>query len=274
MKTTAVMSIGLSELPNDAKNQLLEILPKEDGGPRLSVSLPIADVRIGEAIKILQDHGIFPWLGGKKKKNEFRIQFIKEYEDEDLRDAIAVELRCPDSFYGESYAENGTLLLDPDQIDPAKHCASVGMSLIVSDATAQEMSRQNFVDLVLRGVGVSKNVGMKLSSGYVQIWSNRVLPSLSPSCVFIDATDGHAVSREHQPKLIRNGLGFPEFVTLPPELHYRRPDWESGGSFDVSRVQEKLAGGGAGIVVSQRFYEWCKESKLNVLGFPVRLDEV
>lgn len=101
--------------------------------------------------------------------------------------------------------------------------------------------------------------------------AERVMPSLAPSMTLI--AYGRPPEIVHPPVADRNrGYTAKEGLYTPAEFHYRASDLAKVEPIDYARPLEDIGRMGSGIVVSNRFYDFCQHHDLKADWVPVRVD--
>ncbi len=141
--------------------------------------------------------------------------------------------------------------------------------LVVLDHIKALLLKEDFKQLTFRQCEPLSDPHGYFDEGLDPVWevqSGLVLPPLAAGCQLyeMEAYDGSGdIVRAVNDDLVEPGL-----------LKYRAADLRRLKPFDVARTRERLGWGLCDhpLVVSQRFYQFCKRKKLDCGWLPVRID--
>ncbi len=113
----------------------------------------------------------------------------------------------------------------------------------------------------------------KLGEPWSELWSDLILPPLSPSCVLMDSK-----GNPYKEGVSFGGQFLHEGFYDWPEMRYRRSDLARVDDFDIALTYEQFGFGPPADykrakVVSRRFYQYCIDNGLKANWRPVRIEE-
>jgi hypothetical protein len=113
----------------------------------------------------------------------------------------------------------------------------------------------------------------KFPERWYELWSDLILPRLSPTCIINDHSSNPYVEEG-----ATVGCTLHEGFYLWPEMRYRRSDLAKVGDFDIALTHERFDIGAVAEykrakVVSQRYYQYCLAHNLKAKWRPVRIEE-
>ena len=276
MKTKFVLNIFREELSPEVFQSLARVYPE---GIRKSPScfncaLNWNDSRKDQLLKILESNGYRAWSGaGMRKANELTIITARQYEETDLATAKLLRLfEHPDQdLFAADYGGDGVLKIDGQ-------AASAGFdlvwnfteTLVVSQITRKRFMASGLTKMVFRPTHVLWEGRTAGPGHYWEMTSDFVLPPLSPLCKLVTNNDEPFTGDPQR------GCMLVEGQYRPPEFHYNSTVLPPLEEFDMALANEFL-GPSPGrvfrpLVVSQRFYQFCKEQDFKLSWIPVRID--
>lgn len=261
-------------------------LPRSDRRLNFQSALPSDDSRTSRLIEVLQRSGMTPWSGLRKKAaDEYSLLIFREFDESDLAACEFLALhgthRCEDTHW-----ENPVdpIRLVASSLSRKADLAGTGPNAglrVVPDRVKRILETAGFLSLMLRPTEVrdgetyqQKGIPRRWEEFGEHWWhltSDQILPPVSPNLALFD-NNGKPI-RDN----FTNGCFRRDGAVVNPELRYRRVDLERTPRFDVAKTFEtfgiKPHESGRDIVVSKRFYEFCRERKLKFDFVPVRIDE-
>lgn len=248
------------------------------------IRLPLDDPRCSDVLQGLEQAGLKPWESRNrpiKRGVEFSVNYIRTYDDADL-DACTYLQLLPDTRL-ESVL--------PKTVEEAKSRNLVHIALADIDPSFDFMLVDRChavvprrVRMLLDGAGLiglawrpivlwdsHKRSNRRIEAeAFDDLIGERILPPVSPTVELYDSRTKQRVAPGHpDPVRLQEGL------YTPVEPHYRAADLEAFGPFDVARTFERPWGGDHNrhIIVSSRFYRFCREHRLRTGFVPVRIEE-
>jgi len=110
----------------------------------------------------------------------------------------------------------------------------------------------------------------KVFEGHWELTSEFVLPPLNNASLLFN-NDGQPFDGDYD-----KGCFLVEGCYWPGELHYKRSTLQTVGPFDLARTHERFGNKDSvsfpRLIASRNFYDFCKNQKLNLDWWPVRVD--
>ena len=156
--------------------------------------------------------------------------------------------------------------------------ATIGNGVVVSDRLRTRMEQAGFQHLVFRETTTNKPPKPPLPGPYWQLWSDLILPPLSPRMFLFGEKDQPyeriAFDGDYEKNWFpREGEFPPDVLFFPMELRYEPGVLEALPPFDLALTRELIGSTSLrALVVSQRFYQFCAAEKLPMRWLPVRTD--
>lgn len=275
---------------------LREIEPKVVySGGLVPVTIPDGDPRVARMLDVLHEHGVRRWVEApqlseieKSPNGYYILQRTHGYDDADY--ANAEYFWIPDMDGGEWDAQSdgdrgpdGMLLMMAESLKPRARLMSNGYDLfIVSAQGRKEMEEEGFVGL---GFHPTKQCKEKLVKGVYTsvphdpapervVWELRPTIELPPMHSEVLRTfDGNSVALGYQGPMSFTNEGFDD-----TQLVYARSAISRVAPLDIAHAWEWRVGDGYRdpafpIIVSQRFYKYCKAKKIPAKFIPVKIAE-
>lgn len=238
------------------------------------------DEHVQKILNCLTQHGLHPWPDGRpiQRGKEYKLKYFRQYDSiQDLASLPYVELFPGEDFIGNGSSRNlareYSMLDEPCSYEISMLCTP--LAFIVAQRAREALDAANLIGL--KWLPVKKEY-KSADFGLIDeedVWwelvSDIILPPVSPSMTL--------VTREFKPfrgDFSEGCLRREEFY-VHPELHYRREDLEQFEAFDAAYTYEMFAehprNDNRAMVVSNKFYQVCKEHNLRTGFVPVRLDD-
>lgn len=281
-----VISQGYSPTPTG--NEAYWWLVAEPGDPRTTA-----------ALALLQSAGFYPSTGlvgrcepgrspsdGTPVPLAFRMQIERTYSSRDLAACEYLELLGYRYYHMIAHIEPPQNLWITPKTSRSKADfvqSDCQRTLIVPQRVRETLEAGNLRHLQFRSeVHVSRElVGekrreipwSKFPERWYELWSDLILPRLSPTCVINDH-----FSNPYVEEGATVGCTLHEGFYLWPEMRYRRSDLAKVGDFDIALTHERFDIGAIAEykrakVVSQRFYQYCLTRGLKAKWRPVRIED-
>lgn len=295
MKTIAVISGlasgihlpggGVGGISSSLLEDLCRIHPEGRTGSQghaFASELPLDDPRTAAILERLRNNGMQPWQGrgDRHRDREFSYYLSRVWDDTDLVHFDYLEL-CPvsDDMYvpGDGRIGGNTIA---QMCSPGKASISllgVGTYTYIAVQRARDaLESANLIGLKFLPVEKTyESVDYDLFDEEDTWWeleSDIELPPLAPSMT-LETRDGRPFQGDFSEGCVRRD-GF----YTHPELHYRRADLERIGPFDAARTFEHFHPRGPAprsraFVVSQKFYQVCRDNGIKTRFVPVRIDD-
>lgn len=242
------------------------------------------DPLVPRVLEVLQAHGMKlppnPTLAGSP--GFIALTYQREFEAADCAGADYLQItgsgatvlvrglmlkRTGVGAAGTPPAPGGTYLIDTAELDRRRAVAARDQ-VVVLDEVKGLFERESFQGLEFRrGEPVSDPEGY-CADGTFPIWelhTEVTLPPLSPECALLEFA--HPENPGQLCRVVSDGL------FAPPQLRYRAVDMRAIEPFDVARTRDGLNWGRCDhpLVVSQRFYQFCRKLKFEFGWIPVRI---
>lgn len=233
--------------------------------------VPTDDPKIPQVISVLELHGL------KMRPNAYvpaEREFIdiihrREFEETDFESAKYLNVRASVSIcHRNERTQDGSLRVYMDDINRRFRMASVSDQIVVTDSVREEFEEQRFEHLAFRRCVVAGAENLEDFSIW-EVTSDLVLPPFSPGCKLCDSYGGNDYTNPEKGLAINDGLH------LPTQYRYRAKDLLSVEPFDAAQTREAVGFGHIHhpLIVSQRFYQFCKKQKFKLWWYPVVLDQ-
>lgn len=248
------------------------------------ISLPQDDPRCIAILDELRSAGLRPCTDRTRQRIkgvEYTMYYIREYDESDYESASLLLVRPHVNLKPVSPKTKAEALgrdrvhVALEDIDPSfdfmygEYC-----HIIVPRRVRLLLDQAELLDVNWLPVGVwdthKTSRGRLDADSFWELSGQRVLPPMSPSVELYDARTEQRVTPGHpDPVLQMEGLYG------PTEPRYRAADLQAFGPFDVARTFEKPfpTERHRRVIVSNRFYRFCREHGLKTGFVPVRIDE-
>jgi len=260
--------------------RLREIVPEQYLAKAFSMKLPESDPRAGQVLATLKQYGLSKYEYGPKSidsKREFELKFYRAYDESDFEGQELLQL-WPDSVVQFDHPRPWTTSIQMRQVKKGLDFARGlhGRPIIASNRARTLLEPPEFKGLIFRAFELTPNargdddpegeLDWGVVGGRWWIFESGVrMPPLSPYLTKISGKTGTTAPREAKHTRVCEA-GFDDV-----ELHYCRSEVDAMGSFDVAVEWE--SDDNAQVIVSRRFYEFCKTHNLTCGFKPVRIDE-
>ncbi|MDX2130589.1 MAG: hypothetical protein SFY69_00885 [Planctomycetota bacterium] len=244
------------------------------------MSILESDPRARQIVEILRAAGIVPRKFGESRRdysNFYSLSRYREYEDSDFEGLELLQVwpeTVADSEYaGSTHYVRRARLQKGVQFARSLH----GDIIMVPERIRLALQSAEFRGLDVAPLRVMKNTPnpdddptreadtSKIGGPWWTIEPLITLPPVSPYLSKVRGKDGGPGPRDAKWLVIREP-GFDDV-----EFHFLRSELRQVPEFDFARTYEGWPSGG--IVVSKRFYDFCKEHNLKCGFKPVRIDE-
>ncbi len=188
----------------------------------------------------------------------FSLDNISGFVEEDTSEVLCVEAKDLRKLRN-GFGGGPETLLCPDR---TKRRLEAGSFLHLDFAPVKVMERSSSEGGLFRPV--------EGHQPWWQLRSDLVLPPMSPAIQRIDPRTGNELPREHEVHVTFREPPFDDF-----QPRYLRSDWDRVPKFDVAGSRERLLGGNVYhrmLIVSNRFYQFCKQEGWEADWVPVRID--
>jgi len=272
MKTTCKIQVFDDDVGQECFSELVRLCSESIHNGVLRLAVPPDHPIIPKVISVLEAHELkMPPNAKTPSGKEFiDIEYLRKFDDEDLAAAKYLQIAAEESvsnFYNRT--SSGVLQIKTGYHNKRFRVASVFGKIVVHDTVREEFKNQKFKHLLLRrcevyGGGAEKHENFPIW----EVTSDLVLPPLSPKCKFCDCYGGSEYTDPTKGCTIDDGL------YVPTQHRYRESDLSSVEPFDTAHTREAFGFGLAShrLIVSQRFYQFCKKQKFKMWWYPVVLD--
>ncbi len=212
--------------------------------------------------------------GGK----EYRVHkyYIKEDSDFDSSRCIELQPIKDLKWVLREHIDTGTILVPINSLGNKARFVGADKSVIVSSKTRDELLAQGFLHLTFRptkpaqysDVGPPEVLSWEHHSPqWWELWSDLTLPPLSPTMKHTDG-NGNVVARDW-----KGWKWFSNPTEDDDRLHYLDSELKGVEPFDIAVTFEHQASPWQRyLVVSQKFYQFCKSKKWAADWEPVAID--
>lgn len=296
MKTRCIIEVVFEEdVSRRAMAKLERLYPsgKNPSGSLVpfSLDLPTDHPVIPEVIAVLKDCGLptsprrslIPIFGG------IAIRYIREFDDIDFDNAPYLSVcgdnrfifsqllelqRTPPPWQSKTQALDTSPQANKYMIETngfeKDRCVAARDQVVLLDEIKPKFEAQGFKGLEFRKCVPIYDPHEFCVDETFPIWeieSQTAMPALSPDCQLIDLYDPKGGALTYRD--VDEGLHFPGL------LRYRRDDMVALSDIDVARTREGLGWGmyDHPLIISQRFYQFCKAQKLKLDYLPVLIDD-
>lgn len=253
------------------------------------LDLPADHPVIPEVIAVLKDCGLpmsprrslLPIFGG------IAIRYIREFDDADFDNAPYLQVVGDNSFILSKSLElqrtpppwsvqtldtspqANRYVIETKGFEKNRVVAAVDQ-VVLLDEIKPKFETQGFKGLEFRKCVPIYDPHEFCVDETFPIWeieSQTAMPALSPACQLIELYDPQGGALKYRD--VDEGLHFPGL------LRYRRNDMAPLSDIDVARTREGLGWGmyDHPLIISQRFYQFCKAQKLKLSYLPVLTDD-
>lgn len=248
--------------------------PEGKKGTIFELSLPPNHIVIPKVVNVLQAHGLKmpPNQKTPSGKEFIDIEYLREFEEEDLAAAKYLLPGAQDSVgYGDNRTPEGALKIDTEYLKKRFRIGGVRGEIVVTDSVREEFEKQKFEHLLLRHCEVHGDGAEDYEDFPIwEVTTDLVLPTASPNCKFCDCYGGAEFTDPTKGCVVEEGLYVPSL------FRYREIDLRDVEPFDVAHTREAIGFKLTHhpLIVSQRFYQFCKNQKFRLWWFPVVIDPV
>lgn len=234
--------------------------------------VPPDDPKIPQVISVLESHGLkMPPNERTPSGKEFiDIEYLREFEEEDLAAAQYLLPGAQDNVgYGNNRTPEGILKIETEYLKKRFRVAAVHSEIVVIDSVREELEKQKFKNLLLCRCEVHGNGAEDYEDFPIwEVTSDLVLPAASPECKFCDCYGGSEYTDPTKGCVVDEGLYVPSL------FRYKASDLSAVEPFDVAHTREAIGFKLTHhpLIVSQRFYQFCKNQKFRLWWFPVVID--
>lgn len=297
-------SIRQSDIGEDIFAALVKLESKSTfefvkGDPRWAMAAPLSAPRVRSALELLATAGFHPRTGlvGRgdpppdpetrvPDRKSFRMYIERSYSTRDLAACEYLELMGYRYFHMHCHIEPPQeLWITPNTAKARSDFiqSNTHRSLIVPQRVREVLEAGAIRHLQFRSeIHVSRELLLekrreipwsKFPEPMYELWSDLILPRLSPTCILHDH-----LSNPYVEEGAKVGCILHEGFYVWPEMRYRRSDLAAAGEFDIALTHERFGTGAIGEhkrakVVSQRFYQYCLANNLKAKWRPVRIED-
>jgi hypothetical protein len=211
------------------------------------------------------------------RKGEYWLMLDREYCRSDYEQS---ELLVPSPHARADLADrdlelaDGLLHLEPHNLRRKWAMADAcGWWVVVRKHVRDALQASGLKGLAFRPAKVNSETHEWSEDEFWELASTVTLPPLSPRCTLVH-NDGSPFTGD-----LSRGCQLVEGFYRPAEFHYRRADLPDLASFDCARTHEQFPIARPNetrtfhkLVVSQRFYRFCRQQKFACDWIPVRID--
>jgi len=240
--------------------------------------LPQDDPRIPDILGLFTVWGLKPRRDQTRPmdyETEYHVRRYREYEDADFEGLELLQLWPKHVFH--VHCPPGLMGIQKSDVKKGVHFARglFGAPVIVPDRVKALMEAGGLQGLLMQPLRLLANTQVTIPSKELDwsvvggpwwtVDSLVTLPPVSPYLQKVNTTTGATFPRD-----VRAGVLFePGFDDV--ERHYLRSELKKLEPFDVACGWESQ--GAVEIIVSKRFYDFCKSHMLKCAFRPVRIDE-
>lgn len=251
---------------------LVKLCPESIHNGVLRLAVPPDHPVIPKVISVLEAYGLkMPPNERTPSGKEFiDIEYLREFDEEDLAAANYL-LPVAELTVGVAHkrTSGGILQIKTGYLNKRFRVGHVFGKIVINDAVREDFEKQKFKHLILRRCEVYGDGAEDYADFPIwEVTSDLVMPPLSPGCKFCDCYGGPEYTDPEKGCAIDDGL------YLPTQFRYRASDLRAVEPFDIAYTREAFGFGLAShsLIVSQRFYQFCKKQKFKMWWYPVVLD--
>ena len=272
MKITCKILVFDDRVTPECFSALKKICPEVIHNGVMRFYVPPDHPEIPKVVSVLQAHGLKMRPNAKTPalKEFIDIEYRREFDDGDLSAANYLLPVAQDSVgYGDDRTPDGVLKIDTQYLKKRFRVGQVAGGIVVPDAVREQLEKQGFKHLKFRQCKVIGDAALDYEDFPIwEITSDLVLPAASPDCKFCDCYGGPEYTDPAKGCVVDEGLYVPSL------FRYRAGDLGSVEPFDVAHTREAIGFKLTHhpLIVSQRFYQFCKKQKFKLWWYPVLLD--
>jgi hypothetical protein len=230
------------------------------------------------------------------KGREYSVVIDREYDESDLSPCEYLILSSPGFADADPPLHNGCLriLMKPSGGSAfSSHYDFQSVvpwpgTRVVSDRVRKLLEDSGLKRVVFKptfvipaGKRPSSDISALPWDGFGDPWweltSELTMPKLSPRAILLNNKGQRIADDFSDGCFLREGIDSLDALINPPEPTYRRSDIEALGEFDVAVMFEPMGGHPLAshhpLIVSNRFYRFCRKHKLKVNFVPVRIHD-
>ena len=264
--------------------ELMRIKPEarhnKSFGCSLETQYPDGDEFIQRALEMLKRHGI-PLrysVNSSGYNSSYGYTISRFYEPDDLKNAellLFVRQRRIHDTQEPARDGNGRLFLVASKAKENLKFGSLWWPdwVIISNQVRRSLESAGLVGLRFIEVAIKGKSCHLAPEPFWELQSSITLPKMPNHGNFI-----HPVFYPDHPTVepFQGDYSRPIYINDEPftkgELHYRRSDLVALGQFDIAATFENYMEEHPVLVVSQRFYQHCRQHKIPLAVEPVRID--
>jgi hypothetical protein len=305
MRQTVTIDIDPADVGSELIRRLAEIhLEGLRSTGWWGIQLPLDDPRVSRCIRMLADVGFTPWTQTFRpfvKGREYSITIERQYNESDLAPCRLLDLSTFDSADSYPARRNGHLRIYlPEKGDQTRFNAKADIqgtgeshhyTLIVSDRVRRLIEALNLREVGFKATFVipppksevdkRDEEAMLPWDGFGEPWweltSSVILPPMSSRAFLVSAKGERVVDHFSDGCYLKDGIDNLDAITWPAEPKYLAKDVDAIGEFDVAHTFEwfgpKAPYLGRLVIVSSRFFQFCREHKLKTYFVPVRVHD-
>jgi hypothetical protein len=276
MQILASILLYQERLQKNEVDELLALHPRALAtASYFQCELPHEDERIQQLRSLLDSWGFAPCRHANFAKT-YRFALLRKYEAADFAQAEWLVPMGPwDSDFAAEDPErenDGQLLIPRAYFKRKRFVDRLDHDhLIISTDMRQALDEAGLSGMLYREAKPAKGRSLVKQGSLWEVTSAVLLPPLSPCCELYDAAGARVHGQQGSPAA---GLRFEEGFYHPEEFHYRRSDFAGFPPVDFALTCEWLGEGRPSrhLLVSNRFYHFCKAQGLDLYWIPVRID--
>lgn len=301
MTLAYIGGIFQSEVGNELFRSLLRIYPEGQTGSEGHVfrsKLPLDDPRTVTITALLESNGLRKsphTTPSEDRTGYYDYRLHRVYEGTELLQFDLLELHAPDeAYHGAERGNDGELIIPegllagPNQLEELDFISAYSMEtwLFVTVRVKQLLEQMSALHLTIRPARYWPNDLMLIDWPTVVekvgiiLWeldSDLILPPVSPAMELHDEYCNRVQSATQRARIHAFGGEYDAY----PELHYRASDLRALPPFDVARSFENFGlkpsrefqRDFSKLIVSRRFFEFCRSHSLKATWRPVHIDE-